>query len=67
MASYQDMYIKKQRTRTNDTWFIFYLLILRTIVGSFMIFQLGNTKFFVSLFIFGIAILLGKKEIKEES
>lgn len=58
---------KKQRTRTNDTWFIFYLLILRTIVGSFMIFQLGNTKFFVSLFIFGIAILLGKKEIKEES
>ena len=52
---------KKQRTRTNDTWFIFYLLILRTIVGSFMIFQLGNTKFFVSLFIFGIAILLGKK------
>lgn len=58
---------KKQRTRTNDIWFMFYLLILQTIVGSFMIFQLGNTKFFVSLFIFGIAILLGKKEIKEES
>ena len=52
---------KKQRTRTNDIWFIFYLLILQTIIGSFMIFQLGNTKFFVSLFIFGITILLGKK------
>ena len=58
---------KKQRTRTNDIWFMFYLLVLQTIIGSFIIFQLGNTKFFVSLFIFGIAILLGKKEIKEES
>ena len=32
---------KKQRTRTNDTWFILYLLILQTIIGSFMIFQLS--------------------------
>lgn len=36
-------------------YFLWYLLLLQTIFGSFIIWQLGNTKFFVSISILLIA------------
>lgn len=39
----------------NQQYFLWYLLLLRTLFGSFIIWQLGNTKFFVSMIILFIA------------
>lgn len=41
----------------SHTAFLWYLLLYRTLLGSFMIWQLGNTKFFLSMFIFAALLL----------
>lgn len=43
---------RKTFLKNSRAAFLWYLLLFRTLLGSFMIWQLGNTKFFLSMFIF---------------
>ena len=50
----------------NDNLFILYLIVIQVLVGSFIIWQLGNTKLFISFFFLFLSFITrkGKRKIK---
>jgi oligosaccharide repeat unit polymerase len=53
---------KKSFKERSQKYLLWYLLLLQTIVASFTIWQLGNTKFFVSILILLVSGIKMKKE-----
>ncbi len=53
---------KKAIRERNENFFLWYLLIIQSIVGSFMIWQLGSTKLWVTFFMLAIAQISFKHE-----
>lgn len=45
----------------NENLFILYLIVIQVLVGSFIIWQFGNTKLFISFFFLFLAFLTSRK------